>query len=233
VTRARATAVLEIIICSGIPTQNFIAALLVHAGLVAPASAGQWSVGFVASVLLPDTAILVALMVLFTRGHGESVRALWLGPRPWTREALLGIALVPIVFLLVAAVLTAVRLAAPWLHNVPENPLERLAQQGRFESLLFGIVVIVGGGFREELQRAFMLRRFEDHLGGRTAGLILLSAAFGLGHFEQGWDAVVTTGVIGAFWAILYLWRRSSVAPIVSHAGFNALEVLRVALFSI
>ena len=46
----------------------------------------------------------------------------------------------------------------------------------------------------------------------------------------QGWDAVITTGVLGAFWAVVYLRRRSSVAPIVSHAGFNSLEVLRVAL---
>ena len=53
--------------------------------------------------------------------------------------------------------------------------------------------------------------------------------AFGLGHWVQGLDAVVTTGTLGAFWAIVYLRRRSSVAPIVSHAGFNSLEILRVA----
>jgi membrane protease YdiL (CAAX protease family) len=41
---------------------------------------------------------------------------------------------------------------------------------------------------------------------------------------------VITTGVLGAFWAVLYLRRRSTVAPLVSHAGFNTLEVLRVAL---
>ena len=58
----------------------------------------------------------------------------------------------------------------------------------------------------------------------------MLSVAFGLGHIVQGWDAVITTGLLGAFWAVLYLRRRSSVAPLVSHAGFNALEVLRVAI---
>jgi membrane protease YdiL (CAAX protease family) len=46
----------------------------------------------------------------------------------------------------------------------------------------------------------------------------------------QGWDAVVTTATLGAFWAWMYLQRRSSVAPIVSHAGFNSVEILRVAL---
>ena len=36
---------------------------------------------------------------------------------------------------------------------------------------------------------------------------------------------MIATGLLGALWAVVYLRRRSSVAPIVSHAGFNSLEV--------
>jgi len=82
---------------------------------------------------------------------------------------------------------------------------------------------------REELQRAFMLRRFE-YFGGVKVGVVVLSIAFGLGHVVQGWDAAVTTGALGFVWAVMYLWRRSSIAPIVSHAGFNSIEVLRIAI---
>jgi membrane protease YdiL (CAAX protease family) len=96
---------------------------------------------------------------------------------------------------------------------------------------LFGVVAIVAGGIREELQRAFLLQRFERHLGGATVGVVVLSTAFGLGHVMQGWDAVIATGTLGAFWAVLYLRRRSSIAPIISHAGFNSIEVLRVAIW--
>ncbi len=92
------------------------------------------------------------------------------------------------------------------------------------------MLVIVAGGIREELQRAFLLHRFEQHLGGARVGVVVLSTAFGLGHYVQGWDAVVTTGVLGAFWAVLFLDRRSSIAPVVSHAGFNSLEILRVVI---
>ena len=60
---------------------------------------------------------------------------------------------------------------------------------------------------------------------------MILSIGFGLGHIVQGWDAVIATGLLGAFWAVLYLRRRSIVAPLVSHAGFNAVEVLRVAVW--
>jgi membrane protease YdiL (CAAX protease family) len=141
----------------------------------------------------------------------------------------LGLLLVPPIFFAVALLLNVLRLVAPWLHNVPENPLEQLAGTPG-EAAMFALVAIFAGGVREELQRAFLLRRFERHLGGAFVGVVVLSLAFGLGHIVQGWDAAITTGSLGAFWAVLYLKRRSAVAPIVSHAGFNTAEILRVML---
>jgi membrane protease YdiL (CAAX protease family) len=225
----RLRALAEVVLCSGVPTQTVIGAILVLAGL-GPASGDEPGLLFVTTLLLADTVVLLALMVAFMSARGESPRAIWLGQRSLWRETLLGVSLVPSVFLLVAVLLFALRTLAPWLHNVPANPLEEMAQGGAAAAALFGVVAIIGGGVREELQRAFMLRRFEQHLGGPVAGVLVLSVAFGLGHFVQGWDAVVTTGALGAFWAVLYLRRRSCVAPLVSHAGFNSLEVLRVAL---
>ena len=121
------------------------------------------------------------------------------------------------------------RVAVPSLHNVERNPLEGLlAEPG--SAVVFGLVAIVAGGLREELQRAFLLTRFERYLGGTATGVAVLSIAFGLGHMLQGLDAAVTTGTLGLLWALMYVRRRSTLAPIVSHAGFNALEVLRVVL---
>jgi len=168
-------------------------------------------------------------MVALTVAHGERVSELWLGNRPVRREAIIGALLIPVVFFLVVVLLNVLMAVAPWLHNVPTNPLEQMAGTAGGAALL-AIVAILAGGVREELQRAFLLRRFEQHLGGAAAGVVVLSVAFGLGHNVQGWDAVITTGLLGAFWAVLYLRRRSTVAPLVSHAGFNALEVLRAAL---
>ena len=135
----------------------------------------------------------------------------------------------PLVFFGVGILLNTLRLFAPSLHNVETNPLEQLAATPG-QAALFSLVAILAGGVREELQRAFMLRRFEQYLGGATLGVWVLSLAFGLGHVMQGWDAVVTTAALGAFWAWMYLQRRGSVGPIVSHAGFNSLEILRVAV---
>jgi membrane protease YdiL (CAAX protease family) len=125
--------------------------------------------------------------------------------------------------------LSIVLLVAPWLRNVPRNPLEDLLTSSGHR-LLFGVVVIVAGGLREEVQRAFILHRFEQRLGGGYLGLILFSVVFGLGHLDQGRDVAIATGTLGAVWGSIYLWRRSIVAPAVSHAGFNVLEILRHAL---
>lgn len=226
----RLIAIAEIFICSSLPTQVLLQLLLVQAGWNPLDADGAFSLPFVVTMSLADTALLIVLMIVLTRAHGQSVSGLWLGSRPAAGEALLGLALVPLVFMLVIVLLTLLRLFAPGLHNVPVNPLEQLARGGAIDAAAFGLVAIFAGGVREELQRAFLLRRFEQHLGGATVGVVVLSGAFGLGHAMQGWDAAITTGTLGAFWAVLYLRRRSSVAPLVSHAGFNSVEVLRVAM---
>ena len=223
-------AVAECLLCSSLPTQLLLQVAWVQTGWAFETAPGIPTLPFIVTVSLADTVLLIALMVILTRAHGESVSELWLGGRPKVREALLGLALVPMILVLVAVLLNALRLYAPWLHNVTTNPLEALAAGGPMNAVLFGAVAIFAGGVREELQRAFLLRRFERHLGGSAVGVVVLSAMFGAGHFLQGWDAMIVTGTLGAFWAILYLRRRSSIAPIVSHAGFNSLEVLRVAI---
>lgn len=230
VAQQRLLAVAELILCSSLPTQLFIQSALILAGWQAQTDDGGLSLPFVVTMSLLDTALLITLMVALTRAHGERVSELWIGRRPIFREVAVGIGLVPVIFLLVVVLLNAIRLLVPALHNVPTNPLERLATGGAINAAAFLAVAIFAGGVREELQRAFLLRRFERHLGGVKVGVIVLSVAFGLGHSVQGWDAAITTGVLGAVWAVMYVRRRSSVAPVVSHAGFNSLEVLRVAI---
>jgi membrane protease YdiL (CAAX protease family) len=226
----RIQAVFEVLLCSSLPTQILIAWILGALGVAPTAAGNQLSLTFVVALSLGDSALLITLMVVLARAHGDSAWLLWRGHRPASGEIVLGVLLVPVAVLLVGLLIGSIREYAPWLHNVRENPLEALATGGPGAAVLFGLVAIVAGGIREELQRAFLLQRFERHLGGATVGVVFLSAAFGLGHVMQGWDAVIATGTLGAFWAVVYLRRRSSIAPIVSHSGFNSIEVLRVAI---
>jgi membrane protease YdiL (CAAX protease family) len=236
-TRDRLTAVIEILLCSSIPTQLAIGALLRLGGMRSTDAAGHLSFPFVLALSLTDTIVLIVMMILMMHAHGESARVLWLGPAEArgprsARDAMIGLATVPFIFVAVGVLLNAIRLFVPSLHNVATNPLEALAATPG-QAVLFSLVAIFAGGVREELQRAFMLRRFEQYLGGATLGVWVLSVAFGLGHAMQGWDAVITTAALGAFWAWMYLQRRSSVGPIISHAGFNSLEILRVAVIGV
>lgn len=226
----RIQALAEVILCSSLPTQFLVAVAVAGLGIAPQTADGALSLRYILTVTLVDTVLLISLMVFFTRQRGDSLAALWLGTRRIAPEVRHGLMLVPLVFVVVIVTLSTLRVAAPWLHNVEVNPLGSLAKGGAINVGLFGVVVIVAGGVREELARAFLLQRFERHLGGLTVGIVVLSTAFGLGHLNQGWDAVIATGILGAFWSLIYARRRSSVAPIVSHAGFNSMEVLRIVL---
>jgi membrane protease YdiL (CAAX protease family) len=83
------------------------------------------------------------------------------------------------------------------------------------------------GGVREEVQRGFIVHRFGQHLGGGVVGVLVYSVIFGLGHYEQGYDASLATAMLGAIWGFVYLQRRSIVGPVISHAGFNLAQVLK------
>jgi membrane protease YdiL (CAAX protease family) len=95
------------------------------------------------------------------------------------------------------------------------------------KAAVFIVVVILAGGVREELQRAFILHRFDQRLGGAYVGLGLFSFVFGLFHLEQGFDAAIAVGLLGFVWGLIYIRRRSVVAPMVSHAGFDVAQVLQ------
>ena len=222
----RAAAALEVILCSGFPTQILIIVILSTFGVKMRLANGGLSSPFVFALTLIDTILLVGLVVFFMRAHGESVTEQLLGWRPRWREALLGLVLIPASFLVVIAVLLVVQLVAPWLRNVPHNPLQDLVHD-RWDAVIFAFVVMVAGGLREEIQRGFVLRRFEQYLGGGAAGLLIFSALFGLGHLEQGYDVAFATAVLGAFWGGIYLRRRSILAPVVGHAGFNLAQVAK------
>jgi membrane protease YdiL (CAAX protease family) len=222
----RAVALIEILICSDFPTQFALAAVLNGLGYGPYDAHGALRVGFVVGLSLVDAAVLIGLILLLLTAHGERPRDVFFGARPVRRELSAGIPMVFAALGIGVLVLVPIQRYAPWLHTVPHNPLEALIRSPQ-NALLFALVVIVAGGVREEVQRAFILHRFEQWLGGGGVGVVVSSAAFGAGHLIQGVDAAIATGVLGAFWGIVYLRRRSIVAPMVSHAGFDLVEIVQ------
>jgi membrane protease YdiL (CAAX protease family) len=222
----RVGAVVEVALCSGFPTQLLLVMIMATFGMRMQTADGHLSPSFVFTLSLVDAVVVIGLVLFLLRAHRESAREVLLGTGKMWREALLGIAIVPAVFVLVLMVLGLILLLAPWLHNVPVNPLEDMLRTRR-DALIFGVVVMVAGGVREEVQRGFILHRFGQYLGGAWWGVGIYSVLFGLGHFEQGYDAMIATSVLGAAWGALYLVRRSIVAPMVSHAAFNIAQLAK------
>lgn len=219
-------AIIEVLLCSDFPTQLAIAATFMALGYTPYSAPGQLRVGYVVWLSLADTTALLGLVLLFLWSHGERPRDVLLGRRRVLEEGLIGVPLIFLALVLGAAVLLSIRAFAPFLRTVEHNPLQELLRSPQ-DAWLFAFVVLVAGGVREEIQRAFLLHRFDVWLGGGAVGVVVTSVAFGAGHLLQGADAAITTGLLGAFWGAIYLRRRSCVAPLVSHAGFDLLQIVQ------
>jgi membrane protease YdiL (CAAX protease family) len=222
----RAAAALEVVLCSGFPTQLVVVTVLTTFGMRMRLADGRLSPPFVFSLTLADTLLLVGLIAFFFRAHRESMRLELFGPETRARDVALGFVLVPASFCLIVFVLLLLQVSVPALHNVAHNPLTDLVKTP-IDAVLFAVVVMIAGGVREEIQRGFVLRRFEQYLGGGAAGLVIFSALFGLGHLEQGYDVALATAVLGAFWGALYLLRRTVLPAMIGHAGFNLAQVIK------
>ena len=220
----------EILVCSGYPTQVAISVLLLGLGLPPQTKDGKLSGTFVFALSMLDTAALLALIVAFIVLRGQRPRDVFFGATRPLREIGAGALSLPVVLFILVTLTVIVQKFVPSMHNVPDNPLEGIAGGGGLNIGLFLMVVIVAGGVREELQRAFLLQRFRDDLRQPWLGLFITSLAFGMGHTLQGMDAALITGTLGAFWGFLYLTRGGALAGIVSHSLFNSGELLRIFL---
>lgn len=210
--------------CSGYPTQLVIVAALQAVGIHSMVD-GELSPLFVFVVSGLDTVLLLGLVFAFLQQSNERPSAVFLGGRAIVGELAYGLLLVPALFILMALAQLLIQNLMPHLRNVPVNPFESLLESPLARAA-FIILVVIAGGVREEFQRAFLLHRFEQRLGGGAVGVVVTSVAFGLGHTLQGLDAAIVTALLGACWGLVYLARRSVVANVTSHGLFNALQVL-------
>lgn len=225
-------AAVQVFAVCGIPTQTvvFVGMFLAGRAMGADGSSltadpSNISFEFFAMSSLFDTALIAVLILVFLTLSGETSRQVFLGRRRLATEAALGLALLPVLYLMVAGVVTLLRTWLPALHNVETNPMAAFMDTP-LKAGIFIVVSVLAGGVREELQRAFILHRFEQRLGGIWVGLAVFSLAFGAFHVTQGFDLAIGVGLLGLVWGVLYVKRRSIVASAVSHAAFNAAQTL-------
>jgi membrane protease YdiL (CAAX protease family) len=181
------------------------------------------------SVLTVKATTTLLLIALLLRVRGQTLSDLGYRSRPLKKEAFIGLLYVPLLFGFVAGIGLLFHFFLPD-YVTETNPLLEMLQEPK-DLVFFILSSLYAGGIQEEVQRAFILKRFESYLGGSVLGLAVWSTLFGLGHSVQGFDNAIKAGVLGLLFGILYLRRRDLSAPIISHAAYDILIVLAVWFF--
>ncbi|MGD0310137.1 MAG: CPBP family intramembrane glutamic endopeptidase [Acidobacteriota bacterium] len=218
----KAQALFEVILLAGV-----VSSLLAMLPFAFSASRREHlleNVGDTVAYLLLEAAITLLLMFLVMRAHGETLRWLGLSWARWGVNVLAGLAIVPLLFFLNLVVSLIFQTFFP-KYFMESNPLTELVQSPR-DLLLLTSAALIAGGFKEELQRAFILRRFQTYLGGAWLGLMLWSIVFGLGHYLQGAQGVVAATLFGLIFGAVYLIRRNLIIPMAAHGTYDTLALV-------
>ncbi len=158
---------------------------------------------------------LVALVLFFLWRNGES-RSL-IGLVFWKRRD--DVVLGAVLFVLLAYGATAVdgllRMAG---LSEPSTKLPNLlTATGNLQFVLAFVLVAVVAVAEETIFRGYLIHRISELTGSRVAAVVLSSLLFAMGHGYEGTTGVITVGLMGFCFALVYLWRGSLVAPITMH----------------
>lgn len=220
----RILAVLEIFFASGL-LSNVLALLLVEALFrVRPEKLAQHpEVMFY--FLMADTAFMALIIAFFLRQRQERFSDLGFRTRRLGRSVASGLLMVPVLFVITGVGSYVFKTLLPD-YAMSKNPMLEVIQTPR-DLAFFLASGVVGGGVREELQRAFVLTRFQKYLFGAWPGLLLWSAFFGYMHFDlQGLQGAVITGLLGLCFGMVFLAQRNIYGPVVGHAVYNTISLL-------
>jgi membrane protease YdiL (CAAX protease family) len=94
------------------------------------------------------------------------------------------------------------------------------------------LLSVFGGGFREELERAFCLTRFERGFGtpGLVVAMVVDAVLFGRGHWNQGTIGMISAAVMGLGYSLVFLRRRRVADAMIAHAFMDLMIVLPLSI---
>ena len=171
------------------------------------------------ATILRDLALL-SLILFFLWRNGESIRSLgWTLKNGWLKggwkEVVLGIGLfVPVTF------------GIAWLDrflqmagfSAPAAPQPSfLAAAGVGEFILAFVMVVIVAVAEETIFRGYLMLRFGAIAGSKAVAVLVSSIIFALGHGYEGTAGVITVVALGLVFALVYVWRKNLVAPMVMH----------------
>jgi len=171
--------------------------------------------------------IVLATLFALLRLQGEGLDGLGVSRREWPKHLGVGLIIGFAMFVgLNVALASVMRSLIPGPPASGPSIMSFFTQPG---NLLAWIPIgIFGGGVVEELERIFILTRFEQWLGrpGLILGVALSSAMFGFGHLYQGPGSAISAAASGVVFSLVYLRRRSALEPVTAHAFSDVLAMI-------
>lgn len=165
---------------------------------------------------------LTALVLYFVWSHGEPLASIGLTRRHAGRDAALGVLLYIALFAVLVLVASLVGPVAPRPRSlVATEPLEHV---------LGVVLVLVVACAEETIFRGYLLVRLRNLTGSNALAIAISTLLFASGHAYQGVSGMVLVGVMGLVFALVAVWRRSLVAPIVMHVIQDLLGLIVIPL---
>ena len=189
---------------------------------------GQLPFPLVAVATISRDVGLVALIFFFLNRNGERPAAIGWTARRAGREIAIGAGL--FVPLFIGAQVLERFLRSAGLSGPPATGPDLVPQPDPIDLLLAIVLVAVVAVSEEIIFRGYLLLRFSNLLRGLGGAALLSATVFSLGHGYEGAAGVITVGATGWMLALVYLWRRSLVAPIVMHFLLDFVAIVLVPL---
>ena len=219
---ARLQAILEVLLITGVVSSYLALIPFALLGIDHKLLLGETK--FIAPFVLLESGITLMFLILMQNIHQQRLTDLAGPAKHWKKNLLIGFALVPLLFLINVFVSVTLMYLAPKYFSA-HNPLLDTIKSPQ-DLALFIVAALIAGGIKEEFQRAFILTRFREHLGGAPLGLVLWSVIFGAAHYAQGPQGMITAGLLGLIFGLAYLAQKSLVSPIVAHGVYDTLVLL-------
>ena len=219
----RLRALFEILLLSGVPS-SFLAMYCFSFIYGGASQSLLKDPRILALFLIFESGITYSLLFAVLKVHGETMQSIGLHRNRWKSHFIVGLIVVPFLFAVNDIVVWVLQVYLP-RYYMKGNPIIDNIRTSQDLALTL-VAAIIAGGILEELQRALILNRFSRYLGGAPIGLVLWSIIFGMGHYLQGTQAIVSAGIYSIIFGMLYLLRRSLIAPITAHCIYNTLTLL-------
>ena len=183
----------------------------------------------VLGVVLSDLA-LVTLVCFFLWHNGEKFERIGWISKGYGKEIILGVALFfPLIYGLsfVEEWLQSAGLAFPKGH-IPSF----LEPTDTYQQIVATVMVLVVAVSEETVFRGYLMLRFKSITRSPVAAVAISSIIFSIGHGYEGVGGVIIVGIMGVAFAVIYLWRKSLVAPIVMHFMQDFLAIVLLPLIT-